>query len=95
MSQPNEKKPKHNVKFVKHDNLILYLNNINGFESKKVSLDHIVNVALPNLDLEPTVINLVETKAKYGKEVDIRGFSIFQRNRKDRVGRGNRNNGEK
>ena len=84
-----KRKRKHKVKSnVKTDDLILFMNNINGYDSKSVSFAHIVNTVLPSIDLSPDIIGIVETKSRYNRQINVPGFASIQRNRKDKEGGG-------
>ena len=47
------------------DDLVIYYNNLNGFDSKSESICNIVNNVLPKKDLSPNVVGINETLAKF------------------------------
>ena len=68
--------------------MILYHNNVNGFDSKTISINHIINVVLPSLSLAPSFLSFNETKSKYDKVVKVPGYKTFHLNRANKAGGG-------
>ena len=59
---------------------IVYLVNIRGANSKKVSLQSIID----DPHVNPDVINLVETNLKKSSKLDIEGYKCFNKNRQNK-----------
>ena len=57
---------------------VIYLVNIRGANSKKVSLQSIVD----DPEVNPDVVNLVETNLKKSSKLEINGYKCFNRNRR-------------
>ena len=69
--------------FINGDNWSIYLSNIRGYDSKRVSLQNIIDC------VQPSLVVLNETHYNHGKKLKIQGYSSYNRNRVNKCMGGN------
>ena len=61
----------------KTDDMIIIHCNVNGYDSKSISLTNIIDTVLPSLNLSPHHINLNEMKMDHERKISLPGFKTF------------------
>ena len=65
-------------KFVNSDKWSIYLSNIRGYDSKRLSLQNIIGC------VKPSLVVLNETHYQHGKKLKLQGYNCFNRNRRQK-----------